>query len=193
MVDSSGEYQDLTSRGIAGLTVNADGSYSFDAQDGFYNGVTTDADGVVSGELIGAGTAGYAFASATTRNGLVGEFQDVAGEVAGLTINDEGSFSFSTQLYTQDADYENLADGDTRQINVIYNFTSEGETKTEDLIISLTGTATDPTAEILSGAHVGIAEGETLNIQGTYDYVSTANGATVSLSLIHISEPTRPY
>ena len=37
MVDSSGEYQDLTSRGIAGLTINGDGSYSFDAQDAFYN------------------------------------------------------------------------------------------------------------------------------------------------------------
>ena len=119
MVDSSGEYQDLNTRGIAGLTINDDGSYSFDAQDAFYNGVTT-AAGVVSGELIGAGTAGYAFASATTRDGLTGDFQDVAGSVAGLTINDDGSFSFNTQ----DAAYDDLADGDTRQINVIYNYTS---------------------------------------------------------------------
>ena len=89
MVDSSGEYQDLTARAIAGLTVNDDGSYSFDAQDGFYNGVTT-AAGVLSGELIGAGTAGYAFASATTRD-VIGDFQDVE-DVAGLTINDDGSF-----------------------------------------------------------------------------------------------------
>ena len=175
MVDSSGEYQDLTLRGIAGLTINDDGSYSFDAQDAFYNGVTT-AAGVVSGELIGAGTAGYEFASATTRDGLTGDFQDVVGDVAGLTINDDGSFSFNTL----DAAYDDLADGDTRQINVIYNFTSGVETKTEDLIISLTGTATDPTAEILSGAHVGVAAGETLNIRGTYEYVSTAGGATVS-------------
>ena len=52
----------------------------------------------------------------------------------------------------QNAAYSDLAVDDTRQINVIYNFTSGGKTKTEDLIISLTGTATDPTAEILSGA-----------------------------------------
>ena len=57
------------------------------------------------------------------------------------------SFTFNTQLFNQDVDHGNLADGETRQINVIYNFISGGETKTEDLIISLTGTATDPTAE----------------------------------------------
>ena len=110
---------------------------------------------------------------------MVGEFQEVSGEVAGLTINNDGSFSFNTELYTQDEDYDNLADGDTRQINVVYEFTSGGDTKTEDLIISLTGTATTPTAEILSGAHVGVA-GRALNIQGTYEYVSTAGGGTVS-------------
>ena len=99
---------------------------------------------------------------------------------AGLTIEDDGVFTFNTQLFNQDEDYGNLADGETRQINSIYNFTSGGETKTEDLIISLTGTATDPTAEILSGAHVGVATGETLNIRGTYDYVNTADGETVS-------------
>ena len=95
MVDSSGEYQDLMARGgIAGLTINPDGSYSFDAQDGFYNGVTT-AGVEVSGELIGAGSAGYEFVSATTRLGLAGDFQDVVldpGEttLAGLTIEGDG-------------------------------------------------------------------------------------------------------
>ena len=66
-----------------------------------------------------------------------------------------------------------LADGDTRQINVVYEFTSGGDTKTEDLIISLQERQRTPTAEILSGAHVGVAAGETLNIRGTYEYSST--------------------
>ncbi|MEC8484570.1 MAG: cadherin-like domain-containing protein, partial [Pseudomonadota bacterium] len=126
MVDSSGEYHNLTAHGIDGLTINDDGTYTFDAQDGFYNGVTT-AAGVVSGELIGAGTAGYAFASATTRDGLAGDFQDVVGDVAGLTINPDGSFSFDTQ----NAAYSDLAVDDTRQINVSYEFTSGGATETE--------------------------------------------------------------
>ena len=179
MVDSNGEYQDLTAHGISGLTVNPDGSYSFDAQDGFYNGVTTDADGVVSGQLIGAGTAGYSLATATSRNGLTGDFEAVTSVdevgnvvVTGLTIFDDGSFEFDSSAITD------LADGENRQINVVYEFTNGGDTNTEDLIISLTGTATDPTAEILR-EHVGVATGR-LNIQGTYEYTNTASGATTS-------------
>ena len=133
---------------VDGLTINAGGDWTFNPS----TSVTTNDSGVLSGRLIGSAAdadlkSGYSFVSATSRDGASEVTQDVAGGVAGLTINDDGTFSFDPQ----NAAYDDLTEGDIRRFDVVYAITGNGQTIEQNLVIEITGTDADPRAEILKG------------------------------------------
>ncbi len=161
---------------VDGLTLNTDGSYSFDAGNAAYQslaqGATMDvvADYTVTDEhgasststltitLTGTNDAPIAVADTnagnedTTITGTVtSNDSDVDtgavlsyslnAEVAGLTLNSDGSYSFDAS----NAAYQSLAKDDTTDVVAEYTVTDEfGATSTSTLTITLTGTSDAP-------------------------------------------------
>ena len=131
---------------VDGLTINPEGDWTFNPS----TSVTTNDSGVLSGRLIGSPAeadlkSGYSFVSATLRDGASDVTQGVAEGDAGLTINDDGTFSFDPQ----NAAYDDLTEGDIRRFDVVYALTGDGQTVEQNLVIEITGTDTDPRAEII--------------------------------------------
>ncbi len=168
---------------VAGLTINDDGSYSFDIGDQFQdlaNGATTDvtftytvSDGqggtdtatgtititgtndgpVAQAEQIDVtedGAAATGQLDATDIDGDTLTFSLVGDPIQGLTINDDGSYSFDPTGQFQD-----LAVGETQDITFTYQVDDgQGGTATATGTITITGTNDGPVAndDSLTGA-----------------------------------------
>ena len=179
--DDSGTTREASfARGIDvvnGLTINPGGDWTFNPS----NNVTTNDAGVLSGRLIGS-----AVSALTTTTHLLVQHREKAqlksrrmlrGGVAGLTINDDGTFSFDPQ----NAAYDDLAEGDIRRFDVVYALTGDGQTVEQNLVIEITGTAEDRRAEILKGANAYdfLSAGDTQEIDIQYQ-VEDEDGATAT-------------
>ena len=111
------------------------------------------------------------------RDGASEVTQGVAGGVAGLTINDDGTFSFDPQ----NAAYDDLTEGDIRRFDVVYALTGDGQTVEQNLVIEITQTNEDRRAEILKGANAYdfLSAGDTQEIDIQYQ-VEDEDGATAT-------------
>jgi VCBS repeat-containing protein len=174
---------------VAGLTLNANGTYSFDATNAAYNGLAAgQIQAVVANYTVSDGNGGTATSTLTitvtgtndapvavadvaeaTEDGdeVTGSVADndsdvddgavltyaLAAPVAGLTLSDDGSYSFDPT----DAAYQSLALGETLDVVAEYTVTDEnGAEATSMLTITVTGTNDAPV--ITSGATATVAE-----------------------------------
>ncbi|MCG8057688.1 MAG: VCBS domain-containing protein [Candidatus Thiodiazotropha endolucinida] len=196
-----------TTSEIEGLTLNEDGSYSFDASpyQSLGEGETesievpvtvTDDQGATAETTLtitvtGANDAPVAEAEQVAideANFVSGQLEagdvDLAegsalsfsssSEVDGLTLNEDGSYSFDA------SSYQSLGEGETETIEVPVTVTDDqGATAETTLTITVTGTNDAPVAET---EQVTVDEGALVKGQLEGDDVDLAEGSTLSFS-----------
>ncbi|MCG8040684.1 MAG: VCBS domain-containing protein, partial [Candidatus Thiodiazotropha endolucinida] len=196
-----------TTSEIEGLTLNEDGSYSFDASpyQSLGEGETesievpvtvTDDQGATAETTLtitvtGANDAPVAEAEQVAideANFVSGQLEagdvDLAegsalsfsssSEVDGLTLNEDGSYSFDA------SSYQSLGEGETETIEVPVTVTDDqGATAETTLTITVTGTNDAPVAE---AEQVTVDEGALVKGQLEGDDVDLAEGSTLSFS-----------
>ena len=103
--------------------------------------VATFTETQVATEDAAAALVGQLTATDIDSNNLT--FELIGAPIDGLTINPDGSWEFDTS----DSAYQNLADGQTRDLKVMYNVTDDnGATNNNSFTITLTGTNDAPQA-----------------------------------------------